>query len=162
MENTTQDDILDDKEHPIIRTFSLILLELFIVTFTILSIAIVFLPITYEILVTSTTAPTEGDKTGLFLLALVAVFKFIPFTFVFLFFRVSNNRYLDKAKVFKASYFIHLQDYSNYVAIFYVAFGTLMSFLYGFSDYRTLYTVSMVLTGLVIFAYTKRTGGYIL
>lgn len=154
-----QDDILDEEEFPIIRTLSLNVLELLIVTFTVASIVIVFAPLTYK--VSSTARPTDGDKIGLFLLAFVAMLKLIPFTFVLLFFRVSNNRYLDKAKVFKASYFIHLQDYSNYVAIFYVAFGTLMSFLYGFSDYRTLYTVSMVLTGLVIFAYTKRTGVYI-
>lgn len=159
MKAKPQDDILDEEEFPIIRTLSLSVLELLIVTFTVAFIVIVFAPLTYK--VTSTARPTDGDKIGLFLLALVAILKLIPFTFVLLFFRTSNNRYLDKEKAFKASYFTQLQQYSDYVAFFYVAFGTLMSVLYGFSDYRTLYTGSMVLAGFVIFAYTKRTSFYI-
>jgi hypothetical protein len=161
MKDKPQDDILDDKEYPIIRTLSLSLLEFFIVTFTVLSIAIVFVPLTYKILVTSPTPPTEGDKFGLLLLAIVTILKLIPFSFVLLFFRTSNNRYLDKTKAFKASYFSQLQQYSTYVASFYIAFGLLMSVLYGFSDYRTLYTGAMTLAGIVIFAYTQRTSVYV-
>jgi hypothetical protein len=68
---------------------------------------------------------------------------------------------LDKEKAFEASYFGQLQQYADYVAYFYIAFGALMTVLYGFSDYRTLYTISMVLTGFVILVYTRKTGVYI-
>lgn len=161
MKDRSQDDILDDKEYPIIRTLSLSILELLIITFTIISIALVFAPLTYKILVTSSTVPTDGDKIGLFFLAAVVILKLLPFTFVLLFFRTSSNRHLDKSTAFKPAHLGQLQQYSNYVALFYVAFGTLMTFLYGFSDYRTIYTVSMVLTGFVIFIYTKKTGFYV-
>jgi hypothetical protein len=161
MQNKAQDDLLDDKEYPIIRTFSLSVLELIVVTFTLVSIAVVFAPLTYKILVTNDLPPTEGDKTGLLLLAIACILKLLPFTFVLLFFRTSSNRYLDKEKAFEASYFGQLQQYAEYVAYFYIAFGALMTVLYGFSDYRTLYTISMVLTGVVILVYTKKTGVYI-
>jgi hypothetical protein len=161
MQNEVQDDILDDKEYPTIRTLSLTILELIIITFTIVSISVFFAPLTYDILVTSDTAPTDGDKTGLLLFVFMCIIKLLPFTFVLLFFRASNDKYLDKEKAFESPHFDKLQKCSEYVACFYLAFGALMTVLYGFSDYRVLYTIPMALTGVVILIYTKKTGVYI-
>lgn len=161
MKNKAQDDILDDQEYPIIRTLNLFILEIIIVVFTIVSITFIFAPLTYKIVVTSPTAPTEGDKIGLVFLALVSVLKLLPFTFVFLFFKTSRNPYLDKTTAFKPSYFRQLQQYSNYVAILYLLVGFVMSFLYGFSDYRTIYTSLMLLTGVATLIYTTKTYEYI-
>lgn len=161
MINNTSNDILDNQEHQNIRSLSLSVLELLIVSFTIGSIAMVLAPLTYTILVTNDTAPTDGDKIGLFLFVILLALKLLPFAFVLLFFKASNNRYMDKAVVFKPSYFSRLQQYTSYVGMFYLGFGALMSLLYGFSDYRTLYTLSMFLTGIVILIYTQKTSEYI-
>lgn len=161
MEHKQQNDILDEQIYPIIRNYSLLFLEVLICAFTIISIGFVFVPITYEILIANDTPPTDGDKIGLFILLILSIIQLIPFCFVLLFVRTSCNKYVDKTTAFEPSYFGLLQQYSNYAALVYIVMGVLLSFTYGFSDHRTIYTLSMFMTGLVIANYTNRTREYV-